>query len=69
MIKKEEFQDELEVLMKLVCWASCCDNNNSDSINSTAEYDTKAYLKENFPKNFMKRLAKLVKNIFNIISS
>ena len=60
MIKKEEFQDELEVLMKLVCWASCCDNKNSDSISSTAEYDTNAYLEENFPMNFMKSLAKLV---------
>ena len=56
MIKKEDFQDELEVLMKLVCWASCCDNKNSDSISSTAEYDTNAYLEENFPMN----LAKLV---------
>ena len=60
MIRKEEFQDELEVLMKLVCWASCCDNKNSDSISSTAEYDTNAYLEENFPMNFMKSLAKLV---------
>ena len=51
--------------MKLVCWASCCDNKNSDSISSTAEYDTNAYLDENFPMNFMKSLAKLVKNIFN----
>ena len=60
MIRKEEFQNELEVLMKLVCWASCCDNKNSDSISSTAEYDTNAYLEENFPMNFMKSLAKLV---------
>ena len=56
MIRKEEFQNELEVLMKLVCWASSCDNKDSDSISSTAEYDTNAYLEENFPMN----LAKLV---------
>ena len=64
MIRKEEFQNELEVLMKLVCWASSCDNKDSDSISSTAEYDTNAYLvqilEENFPMNFMKSLAKLV---------
>ena len=60
MIRKEEFQNELEVLMKLVCWASSCDNKDSDSISSTAEYDTNAYLDENFPMNFMKSLAKLV---------
>ena len=60
MIRKEEFQNELEVLMKLVCWASCCDNKDSDSISSTAEYDTNAYLEENFPMNFMKSLAKLL---------
>ena len=60
MIRKEEFQNELEVLMKLVCWASSCDNKDSDSISSTAEYDTNAYLAENFPMNFMKSLAKLV---------
>ena len=68
MIKKEKFHDKLDLRLKLV-WASCCDKKNPDSISSTAEFDTNAYLEENFPTDFIKILAKLLKNIFNIISS
>ena len=54
---EEEFQDKFEVKLAR---ASCCDNKNPDSITSTAEFDAKAYLEENFPINFIKSLAKLL---------